>query len=302
MNYGRKPPVWQHKALVLGILTTLALGFLAYCIVIPSPIEVDIASATQGSFVQEIQAEAYFRSQDIRVITAFANGDITKAIKVKVGESVQKDQVLGMLYWDRPMMIRAPMDGVISRIFRSDLGPIQRGQALVELMDPTRLEVVAELLTPDAVKVRPGDPVTILGWGDTALIQASVTRVSQAGFVKLSAFGVEEERTEVVVEWQSVPSGMAQRIGSHFHTEVRIQVQRLDNVLKIPVGALLRQGNSWAVFRVIEGRATLTKIGVGPRNNDEAVIETGLQMGDRVLVYPSDAVRDQVRVRPLPGA
>lgn len=290
---------WRRKTLLLAILLALALVVPAWLILAPEPVEVDTAQVSSGDFIQEIRAEGYFRSKDIRVIAAFASGDVIERIKVKVGDPVKKGAALATLYWDRRLIVRAPMDGIITKVFRDHTGPVNRGDPLVEMMDPTRLEVIAELLTTDAVKVKPGNRVLLTGWGGQETLLASVTRISKAGFIKPSALGVEEERTEVIVGFDELPPNVGEEIGSHFHTELRIQIQHIKDALKLPVGALVRQGEGWAVFQVMDNKAVLTPITIGPRNNDEVVVETGLTQGARAILYPGEDIHDQVRVKAI---
>ncbi len=290
---------WRRKALLLGFLLVLALGVLGWLILMPETLDVDTAQVARGDFIQEIRAEGYFRSKDIRIIAAFAAGDVIERISHKVGDRVKKGQALATLYWDRRLIVRAPMDGIITKVFRDHTGPVNRGDPLVELMDPTQLEVVTELLTTDAVKVKPGQRVRLTGWGGQETLEATVTRISKAGFVKPSALGVEEERTEVIAGFQELPSNVAQDIGSHFHTELHIEIQHIRKVLKLPVGALVRQGTGWATFHIIDDKAVLTPITIGPRNNDEVVMETGLAEGTSVILYPGEDIHEGVRVRSI---
>lgn len=286
----------RRKALALGLIMLGAFGLLAYMILVPKVIEVDSAVVTRGLFIQDIRAEGYFRSKEIHLLSAFAQGDLIERVTVKVGERVRKGQALATLYWDRKLVIRSPIDGVITKVFRDNIGPINRGEPIVEIMDPKKLEVVAELLTTDAVKVKVGDPVIISGWGGQASLTGKIVRVSKAGFIKPSALGVEEERTEVITGFEQLPEEVLQQIGSHFHTELRIEINRIEDALKFPVGALLRQGEGWAVFQIIGDRAVLTPVLIGLRNNDEVVVEQGLAEGARVIVYPGEEIHNKARV------
>lgn len=290
---------WRRKVVLLSIVLALALGLLGWLILAPETIQVDTAQVTRGDFIQEIRAEGYFRSQDIRIIAAFATGDVVERITIKVGDRVKKGQALVTLFWDRVLIVRAPMDGIITKVFRDHTGPVNRGDPLVEMMDPTRLEVVAELLTTDAVKVKPGQRVRLTGWGGQETLTATVTRISKAGFIKPSALGVEEERTEVIAGFQELPAHVPQEIGSHFHTELHIQIQHIKDALKLPVGALVRRGTGWATFQIVADKAVLSPITIGPRNNDEVVMETGLTEGTRVILYPGEDIREGVRVKPI---
>jgi HlyD family secretion protein len=288
---------WKRKAYLLALIFLISLAVLGWLIFRPEALDVDAAKVTRGDFTMEIRADGYFRSKDIRILSAFATGDIMERITVNAGDRVRKGQALTTLYWDRRLIVRSPVDGVITKVFRSSTGPVNRGDPLLEIMDPNQLEVVAELLTTDAVRVSPGNQVLVSGWGGPGLLRAVVTRVSRAGFVKPSALGVEEERTEVVADLSEAQPAVLKDIGSRFHNEVRIQISRINNTLKVPIGALIRHGEGWAVFQIMNERAVLTPVELGPRNNDEAVLESGPAEGAEVILYPGEDIRDKDRVR-----
>lgn len=288
---------WKRKAYVLAGIFLASLAVLGWLILNPDAIAVDAAPITRGEFTMEIRADGYFRSKDIRILSAFATGDIMERITVNVGDRVRKGQALTTLYWDRRLIVRSPVDGVITKVFRNSTGPVNRGDPLLEIMDPHQLEVVAELLTTDAVKVSPGNKVLISDWGGPGLLHAVVTRVSRAGFVKPSALGVEEERTEVVAEFTEAQPAVLKDIGSRFHNEVRIEIAKIEDVLKVPIGALIRHGEGWAVFQIVDERAVLTPVEIGLRNNDEAVLESGPSEGAAVILYPGENIQNKDRVR-----
>lgn len=288
---------WKRKAYLLAGIFLASFAVLGWFILRPEAKDVEAALITQGDFTMEIRSDGYFRSQDIRILSAFATGDIMERITAKVGDRVEKGQALTTLYWDRRMIVRSPVNGVITKVFRSSSGPVNRGDPLLEIMNPDQLEVVAELLTTDAVKVSPGNPVLVSDWGGPGLLHAVVTRVSQAGFVKPSALGVEEERTEVVAELTEAHPAVLNRIGSHFHTEVRIQIAKADNASKVPSGALVRHGEGWAVFQIIDEHAVLVPVTIGLQNNDEAVLESGPSVGSEVILYPGEDIRHKDRIR-----
>jgi HlyD family secretion protein len=292
---------WQRKAYLMAGICVASLAFLGWLIFNPEAVDVEAAPISRGTFTMEIRADGYFRSKDIRILSAFATGDILERITVQVGDRVRKGQALTTLYWDRRLIVRSPVDGVITKVFRNFTGPVNRGDPLVEIMDPNQLEVVAELLTTDAVQVSPGNKVVVSDWGGPGQLHAVVTRVSQAGFVKPSALGVEEERTEVAAELTEAQPAVLRNIGSRFHNELRIQIARMDDVLKVPMGALIRHGEGWAVFQIVNTRAVLTPVEIGPRNNDEAVLESGPSEGAEVILYPGDDLRAKDRVRILPA-
>jgi HlyD family secretion protein len=199
----------------------------------------------------------------------------------------------------RPVDVLAPVNGVVLRRLRESEAVVPVGEGLVELGNPDQLEVIADLLSTDAVQVQPGNRVRIEQWGGDRPIHGSVRRVEPAGFVKVSALGVEERRVNVVIELSDPAAARA--LGDRYRVEVRIVVWRADDVLKVPVGALFRRGKGWAVFVVQEGRAVLREVGVGRRNNEEVEILHGLSAGDVMVLHPPDTLASDAPVVARPA-
>jgi HlyD family secretion protein len=191
--------------------------------------------------------------------------------------------------------IRAPVDGVVLRRLRESEAVVPPGEPLLEIGDPDRIEVVADFLSTDAVRIRPGAPVVIEQWGGGHPLHGRVRRIEPSGFMKVSALGVEEQRVYVVIDFADAPEAL-ERLGDAYRVEVRAVVSEGTNVVKAPIGALFRRGEAWAVFRVVEGVATLTMVEVGQRNESEAEIVKGLSEGDAVIMHPPDTIADGMRV------
>lgn len=192
------------------------------------------------------------------------------------------------------IQLRAPVTGRILKIIQDSEGVVQAGTPLVEIGDPLDLEVVADLLSTDAVQIKVGAPVRIDGWGGPAM-QGRVTRVDPAGFVKVSALGIEEQRVRTTVDLVDSPETWA-RLGHDYRVIVHVAVWSADDVLRVPVGALFRQGEDWAVFSVKDGRARTTVIKVGHRNSRVAEVLSGLSPGEPVVLHPSDRIKTGVAV------
>ena len=195
----------------------------------------------------------------------------------------------------RSVDIVAPVDGVVLRRLRESEAVVPAGEPLVEIGDPGRLEVVADLLSTDAVRVSPGAPVLIEQWGGGYPLEGRVRRVEPSGFVKISALGVEEQRVNIVVDFVDVAAA-AQKLGDGYRVEVRVVVWREDDVLKVPVGSLFRRGDEWAVFVVEEDRARLQAVQLGQRNEIEGQVTNGLSPGQTVVVHPPDILADGIRI------
>ena len=194
--------------------------------------------------------------------------------------------------------VRAPIAGRVLKVAQASEGPVALGAPLVELGDTARLEVVAELLTADALRAAPGSAVRIERWGGDGVLEGRVRRVEPAAFTKVSALGVEEQRVRVLIDLVS-PAQRWASLGDGFRVGVRIVTRSLPKVLKVPVSAgFPRPEGGDAVFVVEGGRARLVPVQLGARNGQEAWIESGLAAGAQVIVYPPPATRDGLRVAP----
>jgi HlyD family secretion protein len=190
----------------------------------------------------------------------------------------------------------APIDGVVLRRHRESESDVHAGDPLLEIGDPSQLEIVADVLSADAVRIATGSDVIIEGWGGPPLA-GLVRRVEPSGFMKVSALGVEEQRVNVIVDFRE-PGDVPKELGDGYRVDVSITLSEAKNVLTVPVGSLFRDGENWAVMTIVEGRAHLQTVTVGQRNDSAAEILGGLQEADTVILHPPDTVREGVRVRP----
>ena len=190
---------------------------------------------------------------------------------------------------DRHFIIKSPIRGVVLRKFRESSTVIPGGERILEIGDPRDLEIRIDVLSQDAVKIRPGQRVMIEHWGGKGDLTAHVRRVEPSAFTKVSALGVDEQRVYVYADF-SGEGGANSSLGDGYRIEARIVVWEKADALKIPAGALFRSGESWAVYTMIENRALLRKIEVGERNGIEVEVLEGLKKGDRVVLHPGDRV------------
>jgi HlyD family secretion protein len=194
--------------------------------------------------------------------------------------------------------VRAPNAGRVLRVLQTSETVVAIGTPLIELGDTSQLEVVAELLTTDALKTPPGSRVIIERWGGPGELQGRVRLVEPGAFTKVSALGVEEQRVKVVIDITSPPQAW-RALGDGYRVGVRIVTLSRAQALKVPVSAVFpTPDGGMAVFTVRDGRARLAPVRVGARNAVDAWVQEGLQAGDAVIVYPGAAVADGVRVRP----
>lgn len=190
--------------------------------------------------------------------------------------------------------VRAPVAGRVLKLVRQSEGTVRAGDPLIEVGNPDTLEVEAEVLSTSAVKISKGAKAILDRWGGNPL-QGAVRVVEPAGFTKVSALGVEEQRVRVIVDFTS-PRDAWQRLGDGYRVEASFVVWEGSDVLQVPASALFRHNNGWAVFVAEAGRARLQPIEIGQRSGLQAQALGGLKAGDRVIVHPDDKVTDGVRV------
>ena len=193
--------------------------------------------------------------------------------------------------------IRAPVDGRVLRKIQESEGVVSAGAPLVEIGNPEQLEIVADLLSTDAVKVEAGQDVEISGWGGEGPLQGRVRIVEPFGFTKISALGIEEQRVNVIIDFTSDTRDW-QRLAHGYQVEVHVILWRSKSVLSVPLTALFRSGRDWAVYVVEDGRAVLRTLKLGHRSAVAAEVLDGLTAGDRVILHPSNQVDDGIRVAP----
>ncbi|MCC7177139.1 MAG: efflux RND transporter periplasmic adaptor subunit [Acidobacteria bacterium] len=196
----------------------------------------------------------------------------------------------------RVLPVLAPVDGVVLRRFRESESVVPAGEPIVEIGDPSHVEIVADLLSTDAVKVKPDMRVAVEQWGGDQPMGARVERVEPAGFTKVSALGVEEQRVNVIMDFDDDRAAW-KAMGDAYRVEVRIALASLENVLKVPTSALFRVGDQWAMYVVADGRARRAPVELGQRTSTEAEVLGGLQEGQQVVLHPPDTLTDGAWVR-----
>ncbi len=192
--------------------------------------------------------------------------------------------------------VRAPVAGRLLKIAHKSEGTVATGQPLVEIGDPSALEVEVDLLSADAVRIRPGTRVLFERWGGEGALEGVVRVIEPAGFTKVSALGVEEQRVWVIVSFTS-PAMQWQRLGDGYRVEASFVLWEGKDVLRIPASALFRDGDGWATFVVEQGKAVKRAVQIGQRTGLAAQIVAGIRAGERVISHPDDRVRDGVAVK-----
>jgi len=191
--------------------------------------------------------------------------------------------------------VTSPSPGRVLRVPQESEAVIQTGTPIVEVGDPRHVEVIAEFLSQDAVKMRHGAPAQIENWGGPPL-PAVVDRVEPVAHTKISALGVEEQRTNVILQFKGPPADSLQ--AHDFRVDVRVVVGEAKNAVRVPLGSLFRRGNGWALFQVVDGRAKLTDVQVAEADPHFRAITAGMKEGDQVIVFPGSSIADGTRIKP----
>lgn len=190
--------------------------------------------------------------------------------------------------------VPAPVDGRVLKVMQKSEGVVQLGAPLIEVGDPTALEIVVDVLTSDAVLIKRGATVTVDRWGGAAL-DARVRLVEPSAFTRLSALGVEEQRVNVVIDLVA-KRDQWKTLGDGYRIEAHIVVWQSDKVVQVPASAVFRHGEGWAVYRVDSKLAKLQPVTIGQRNGREVQIKEGLDPSAKVIAHPSDSIKDGVEV------
>ena len=192
--------------------------------------------------------------------------------------------------------ITAPVAGLVLKVMQESETVLQPGTPILEVGNPRDLEIVVDVLSTDAVEIRPGAEVVIEHWGGPGTLAGRVRRVEPAAFTKVSTLGVEEQRVNVLIDIVSSPQDWA-GLGDAYQLDTRITVFTREDATIIPSGALFRVGESWNVYVLSDGRAQRRAVELLRGSGRLAAVTAGIQPGDQVIVYPSDRITDGVRVQ-----
>lgn len=249
------------------------------------------ALAAQGYYPQA-QAEA----QRTRVATAAA--DLARAQAAEKEASAAVAAVAGRS-GEQSVSVRAPASGVVLEVMAESEAVIVQGTPLLVVGDPRRIEIVVDLLSRQAVQVRPGDAVEIRAWGGDQPLAGRVARVEPFGRLKVSALGIEEQRVNVIVELEPSAAPEAARLGHGYELEATVILWRSGNCLRIPIAAIFRGARGeWHAFVLENGRLFDRELRIGHLNQDYAEVLTGVRAGEAVILNPPRSLKPGMRARP----
>jgi HlyD family secretion protein len=195
------------------------------------------------------------------------------------------------------VQVRSPIDGRILAIHQECEGVVAAGQSLLVVGDIRSLEIETDVLSEDAVRIKPGMRIEFHRWGGETALQGQVRTVEPVGFTKISALGVEEQRVLVISDITSDPAEW-QDLGDGYRVEAEFILWESDDVLQIPASALFRFNDGWALFVMEDGKAIRRAVKVGKRNGLSAQILEGLAEGEKVITHPDNKIDDGVSVKP----
>ncbi|MEQ8743477.1 HlyD family efflux transporter periplasmic adaptor subunit [Parasphingorhabdus sp.] len=194
------------------------------------------------------------------------------------------------------LSVYSPESGSVLRLTHESETPISAGTPVVEIGNPADIEIVTDLLSSDAVKIKPGSRVLIENWGGEKPLTGKVQRIEPFGFTKISALGVEEQRVNVIIDFAD-PLAARQRLGHGYRVIVKIVEWEGRNIVQAPISALFRDKGQWSVFVMRGGKAVIAPVETGRMNDEQAQILKGLQTGEEVILHPSEKIDDGTRIR-----
>jgi HlyD family secretion protein len=189
------------------------------------------------------------------------------------------------------------VSGLVLKVDQESERIVQPGTPILEIGDPRDLEIVVDVLSTDAVEIKPGADVVIEHWGGPDTLSGRVRRVEPAASTKVSTLGVEEQRVNVLIDILDPPEKWS-GLGEAYQVDTKIVVFTQDDVTIVPSGALFRRGGDWNVFLVENGRAQERPVTLIRRSGATAAVASGLKPGDILIVYPNDRVTPGIRIRP----
>jgi multidrug efflux pump subunit AcrA (membrane-fusion protein) len=301
----------KPRRILIGAAVGVIVLALAWGLFRPTPLTVEVAKVERGALRITVDGEGRTRSHDRFVVTAPVSGKMSR-VALHEGDSIPLGFVITGIDPNpqRPTEPRteipgidlyaykvyAPAAGRVSRIFEPNERIVQAGTPILEISKPGKLEIVVDVLSTDAVRVRPGAPVLVENWGGGRVLRARVRTIEPQAFTKLSALGVEEQRVNVVADFLDSP----EPLGDNYRVEIRIVVWEAADVLKIQTSALFRaagEGSSgWRVFVAEKGKARLREIDIGHRGSAEAEVLGGLSETEEVILHPPNQLADGTSV------
>lgn len=281
------------------------------------------SNSEQANIKHELNTSKYERAKDLKEKRVVSDDefDTTKADYLASAQAIKTakfDTEIARFEWEmaraavsqftnergessvEPFEIHAPVAGKILRVFQESSTVVTVGAPLLELGDPQKLEVEIDVLSTDAVRIKPGAELTIEHWGGKSPLQGNVRVIEPAAFTKVSSLGVEEQRVNIIADFSESADGNS-TLGDGYRVEARITIDELPHALLIPNSALFRHQREWHVLKIMDDKAALRRVAIGLQNESHSQVTKGLAQGDQVIVYPSDDLSPCTNVRLVSG-
>jgi HlyD family secretion protein len=256
--------------------------------------------AASGMVTASLLDQTRAQADNAAAALSTARADVQMAQqRLQAAQALQGDE--GRAGRDKLLSVTAPVDGVIVKRTQESATPVAVGQVLLEIGNPQALEIEVEVLSSDAVRLKPAGKARVLRWGGEGVLEATITRVEPGGFTKISALGVEEQRTRVILDFAS-PQQQWAALGDAYRVEVEFIVRQEKDVLQIASNALFRHADGWAVYRIEAGTARRTTMQPGLRAALATQVLGGLEAGQSVIMQPDDRIKEGTRVQAMNAA
>lgn len=280
---------WQNRYIRYGSILAVLVVLLVLFYRKP-PIPSEIYRVARGTYEAFIEEDGITRVKEKFTVFSPASGVLMRVEK-HAGDLLKKNELITHVMLDYMRPVKSPIAGTVLKVHRESEGPIEMGSPIMDIGDTAKLEIVSEVLTRDVVGLKAGNDVVVSGWGGGTLT-GKIRLIEPAAFTKISTLGVEEQRVRVLIDFDR-PKDM----GEGFQVRCRLIAKRKANSLTLPVGALFREGNTWALYRVVKQRAVKTTVKIAESSGNTALIDSGVAEGEEVVLFPGEKIRDGVKVR-----
>jgi HlyD family secretion protein len=280
---------WKNRYIRYGGLTAIIITLLLLFYRKP-PVPTEIHTVRRGNYEAFIEEDGVTRVKEKFTVYAPASGVLMRVTK-HAGDHLQKGEIITHVMLDYMRPVKSPVTGTLLKVHRESEGPVEMGSAIADIGDTDKLEIVSEVLTRDVVNLKTGNEVAISGWGGGNIL-GKVRLVEPSAFTKISTLGVEEQRVRVLIDFDR-----PREMGEGFQVRCRLISRRKADSLIVPVGALFRESEAWALYRIIKSRAVKTFVKVSETSGGAALIESGVNAGDDIVLFPGEKIRNGVKVR-----
>ncbi|MCT4605752.1 MAG: efflux RND transporter periplasmic adaptor subunit [Marinisporobacter sp.] len=230
-------------------------------------------------------------TNELQLLKNPVSSNIKDQYKAQISQLLYQKEALEKEKED--LLIKAPMDGIITEVFVKNGGYIQPGTRLLEIGKKDDLYVEVDVLASEISEIIEKNPVFIESDNlNIKGLQGSVTKIFPKAFSKVSDLGIEQKRVRIHT---SISKFKSLRIG--YEVDVKFEVNHKKNILTIPESAIFSIADEKYVFVVDNHKALLRKITTGLEGEDHIEILSGIKKGDQVILSPSDEIKDGALIK-----